>query len=253
MARINLERDPKKEVDDFDEIPAKVKSGRRRRKGRRSFKGRCCLFFLIILILAAIIGAAALAKTGLVSVPVFSDLFYRLPLPERQIDFSNQTNFKAEGFSMTAGAGKNEIIISLTEKELTFLLRQSLASGSNAIFAPNLQAAITNGQVELYGLLQKPLSANLTVNIQPFLTNGRLDYKITEFKVGDLSLPLVIVDNLVNWTFGGKINQFIGSIAENYRFNRLDLTDGKVTIDITAATEGSAKDLINLQINSFTP
>jgi len=220
---------------------------------RCRLKGRCCLFFLLLIVFMALTTAAAAAKTGIFRVPGFTEIFYRVPQPSRTVELPAAPAFKAEGLTLGLAADKKTISLKISEKELTFLLRQALTTGQNAMFAPNLQAVIADGQVELYGLMLKPLKANLTVKVRPSLTGGRLEYKIIEFKVGNLGLPAALAQNLINRLWGAKIGNFWAAVDKKFSLKNLELGTGEARLEIVAKTEAAAQEFINLSADILKP
>ncbi len=228
MARLDSELEFGEDLEELE--PQRVK---RNRKQKRSFRSRlkltCCLLFLFILIFFLVIFSAALAKSGLVEIPFFSRVFYQIPKPSREVKITEDdlANF-TQGLKIEARGESSHLEI--TDKELTFILRQLLATGSDAYFAQNLQAVITAQNVEIFGLLLKPLKANITLKIRPYLSDGQIDFEIEEVSVGDLSVP----NSLLEWLTGSllidklkELNQKVSNIGE---LETLQLFAGKIVV-----------------------
>jgi len=79
MVRIETSENTFKENRDTFERPKK----------RSPFK-KCCLFLVVIFLALAVVALIGVAKTGLVEVPFFSQIFYKTPVPTRQIEMEEK-------------------------------------------------------------------------------------------------------------------------------------------------------------------
>lgn len=234
MPRVNLEEknfiEPVFVRPKFEARPAapKIKKGR--------FKRNCGVLIFVLFVSFLITATAVAAKTGIFQIPVFSSIFYRLPQPSRQIEIKDHAFIAGKNLNYSVNPETKKITLELTEEDLTFLLRQALTK-NNPYFAPNLQAAVLNNEVEFYGLLLKPFAANLTLKLKPSFSAGQLDFTITKVKIGDLSLPAGTATALVHRFFSRQLEQF-NSVLAKFKPESLQLSEGvaKVILGEEAAT-----------------
>ncbi|MCL5794878.1 MAG: hypothetical protein M1338_00760 [Patescibacteria group bacterium] len=228
MVRLDFDREA---FDDLPEIEPLRKV--RRRRPRKTFRSKLkltCLFLFLFFILAfGFIGLAALAKTGILEVPVLSGVFYQIPRPSHKVEISQEDLAKFKnGLQIINTGGQATLII--TEKELTYLLRQFLSSGQDPEFANNLQATIDNNEIEIFGLMIKSLKINLTMRIKPEVLDGKLNFKIIEFKAGNLSLPPTIISWLPKRLLSDKLIKLNDNLSQFGRIDKIELASGQMTI-----------------------
>lgn len=200
MSRINDEQF----FADLKKVEVEAKKSKVREKTKRSkFRSGCLFsagFFPIFFI---IVCGAVLAKAGIWEIPVFSKVFYRTPQPIRIVKIKNPAEYANKTPNSSYDQTTKTYQLELTEDDITFMIQQSLAKQSEPTFAPNAQVAITEKEIEFFGFLLKPFKANLTIRIVPIFANNKIDFKLTKFKVGDLSLP----PRMVDWSIR-KYSQF---------------------------------------------
>ncbi|MFA6410068.1 MAG: hypothetical protein WCW26_00620 [Candidatus Buchananbacteria bacterium] len=174
---------------------------KQKRKRKLSLKTDFYLFSLVGIIVFLFLSLVAVAKTGIYQIPVFSQIFYKIPQPTRLVDIGDLASFNPDGFKFGKSQQEGLIFMLIPERELTYVLKRNWTNQPNSIFANNLQAVIEDGQIEFYGLLIKPITVNLTIKIKPYLSkdNKGLDYKVTKLKVGNLLVPRSLANFVVHY------------------------------------------------------
>jgi len=246
MVRVDLEGNIRKKP--FTEFEPEVIRPRKIRK-KPSFKKSCFLILVVILLFFLITSVAVLARTGIAEIPFFSAIFYQTPKPTRVIEIEDSGEMAQKSPNITLNLEKGLVNFELTEQDLTFILRQSLTGQKDSYFAQNLQLVITNQQIELFGLLLRPVSANLTLNIKPFLTAGKLSYAVVGAKIGDLSVPA----GLANWVLDKFIkdkDKQIGLNENDFQFTALELKEGKLDLEVKIEVD-KTKDIITNTFNKL--
>lgn len=196
---------------------------------KHHFKRNCYVLVLILFVFSLITATAAVAKTGIFEIPVFSSIFYRLPKPSRQIEIENQAMIGGKNLNFSLNTETKKITLELSEEDLTFLLRQALTQKNNPYFAPNLQAAILNNEVELYGLLLKPFSANLTLKVKPIFSDHKLDFELTKIKIGGLPMPAGYGNIIIHRLLAKPLEQ-LNSAAAKFQLESLELSEKKAKV-----------------------
>ena len=222
-----------------EEIRGELIAETKRKKRKKIFA--CCLLELAAIIF--IFGGAtiAIAKTGVVTIPLFSKIFYQPPTPQRIVTVTpEETNtfekeitgkFEQQVKSQIkpgVTGQKIEVNFELTEKDLTaFLKSAELSSGSPL---RNVQASVTPEAIEIFGQLEELNRTFLTVALKPEVSENNLKIKITKIRLGTLSLPAVLGNFLVEKFLDNQIKSAEDALAKIGKLENIILSDGKVTI-----------------------
>lgn len=209
---------------EFDEPIRDIPRRRRRRRRRR---GRGCCLFIIVILFCLSIACAVVAKTGIVTIPVFSNLFYRLPVPERIVQVAPDASLD---LTVTPNLVNRTAKVIITEAQLTLALRQNLSS-IDALATQTMQALIEPDGVELFALVLKPVRANITVLLEPTVRDGRLAVAIKEVRIGNLPIPLSLAQRLAHWLFGDMLDRTAQSL-QNFAVSEIELSKGSATVVI---------------------
>lgn len=184
-----------------------------------SYQGLC--FFIIILFVALVFYLVInLAKTGLVSIPIISNVFYHEPQPIEVV--SSQNSFKLDSVINLNDITKSEFNFNLTQEDLTSLVQ------SNDQFSSG-QIAIGELTSELF--VQKNIfdkNVYFTINFIPRVKNNKLDFQITKAKIGELSIP-VILANFGKNIFMQSLNSQL-SILNSAKISKVETKKGQMTI-----------------------
>lgn len=228
MVRIswnNVNRFDKDDFRDFRDRPARF--GRRRRRGWR-WKFGCCLFIIILLVTFGLVATAMLAKTGLIYIPVFSDIFYKPPTAVRQVSAS-QADSGVVAQKLQAWTTTNSL--TLTEAELTWLFKQALTGSADSYFAPGVQVVITDSYIDFFGRLQKPTSANITLTLKPSLDQGKIKLELLAAQLGSLSMPPAMATWLLSEVFGKNMQAALDQLNSG-AIENLELENGKIILTL---------------------
>lgn len=206
---------------------------RPRRKKRRPVRFRlrltCLILFLFVLFSFSLLALAVVAKTGIKEIPLLSKLFYQIPQPTKTIKITPE-DIVVFGRGLETKAEGELTFLAISEKELTFMLKKILTEGDNAYFSDNLQAVIADEQIEIFGLLLKPVKINVTLKIKPEIKENHLNFKIKEVKLGNLSLPPTMAEGLKNIFFADKLKGLNENIKNFGEIEKLEFFPGKLTI-----------------------
>lgn len=232
-----------------EEIRGEVISEMKKKKHRKIFS--CCFLKLLFVIL--ILGGltAALAKTGVVDIPVFSKLFYKPPAPERVVlaDVGAEKSFEdilgqkieqqIESGEKSEDGKKIEVSLEFTEEELTGFIKDIEAS-ENSPFT-NSQVSVSSEGVEIFGQLKELNKTFLTVVLKPEITEDDFKISFKKIKIGTLPLPGALGDFLADKLLKDQIESVKKIISKNGKLESIDLLDGKIIfrglIDIAALVQ----------------
>lgn len=230
MARISIE-DRLAELD-YDGYQPPRRQRRRRHYGSRGWKFKlkagCCLIFFGLLVFFSIMVLAVVAKTGLVNIPIISDLFYKQPAVVRPV---SPASVEQSDIESKIGSLLVNRTVEFTEEELTFMFRQVITGSEDSYFAPGVQVAVENGQLEFFGLLTKPFTANITLHLRPYLEAGQLKFELTQAQLGSLAMPPDTANWLFSEVFGSKLEE-VSSEIEKLNPQSLELESGKIILQL---------------------
>ena len=182
------------------------------------------------MLLLGSIAAAAMAKTGIVTIPFFSHVFYAPPQPKRVVTVDPDVGARLRQGVAVAIAG-NIGTITLTEVELTYLLREMLATGAEPTFSPTVQAVVGMDSIELTGLLLKPIRVNVTIALAPGIGDGgRLNFRLKTVTIGALSVPPSLARQFVDPTLQLGLELLSSQLAEFGTLESVSLKDGAITL-----------------------
>jgi hypothetical protein len=180
----------------------------------------------LALLLALLFGLGViLAKTGIWDIPFFSKHFYRAPEPVRTVTVEEQS---PEGirFELTE---TNEVQVTLTESELTGIFQQWLAAQADPPLAPTAQIVITPEFFELFGLLQKPITAPVRIELVPVIRTGELHLELRSLHLGQVEAPAFVHDALNAMLADGSLT--LAAAVEDFgAITSLELGDGQLTL-----------------------
>lgn len=153
--------------------------------------------------LALGLGAGAiLAKTGLVKIPLLSEVFYSPLAPSRRLAV-DERQISGAAIDWQNSAGKGELVIS--ETQATALLNQFIRERQLNI--AGLQAVFLPEQAEIYFQLRQPAAA-VKILLQPRLEGGKFALTLKQINLGQLSLPAFIFNLGAKTVLQDKIKNF---------------------------------------------
>jgi len=220
MARLDFEPD----FDFPEEIRPRKRRYRKRRKSlKRKLKLSCCFLSLFLIFGVFLVGLAALARTGLVQIPVLSEIFYKHPQPIRtiEIDEDAEADFKIK-------TSDHSQTLEISEENLTYLLKRSLTRGEDPYFSENIQAVISEEGIEFFGFLLKPFRTNLTMMVRPYASSGRLYLELLSATAGNLSIPPALADWLTKNLLAGILDELNQEIENLGNLEKVELFTGRL-------------------------
>jgi len=200
------------------------------RRSRGGFKRACGCLGLIFLLLPLTIGLAVVAKTGIVNIPLFSSIFYAPPQPSRVVTV-DQDAMEGIRNGVAVNLVEGTTRLTLTEAELTYLVRQLVSSGSDPLFSPTVQAVINPSGIELSGLLLRPIRANLAITLVPAVADGTLHFNLKTVTLGALSLPPSFAEMLVGETLRSSLAPVSASLEPLGTLEAVTLKAGTIVIE----------------------
>lgn len=235
-----------KEADKVDEVEKGRERGRRDETYRKSKPWLTCSLVGLVVVLGVLVwGVWIVAATGLVRVPVFTDLAYEEPQPTREVSSgvpvetvlqetftSTRTRRLYEG----SGALQNRSIEAVVSEESLTASIRTLAEESDFTWlnASDIQIVIDpEVGMEVFTPLDASVSELHTAIITRFhvqANDGVIEVTPTSVMVGDLNLPKFVVATFLKPILGrelAKMNQLVVGYA---RISEIEIGSGQVAI-----------------------
>ncbi|MGI6103485.1 MAG: hypothetical protein ACOYBJ_02610 [Patescibacteria group bacterium] len=218
----------------YDELEAS-----KRKRSCLSLQSCGCLLlaFLALCFLAA---AALVAASGLVRVPVLSDLVYRAPAPARLVEPSGALNFSefiAAQLKEQGTSSGDQVTITLTEGQLTSMLQAPDAGGR--VLLKQGQVAISGSSLEIFGQVL-PTQGSQPVSIRVLFVPGadRRTLQITEAQIGNVPVAPKLLGTVTDMFLGATPLQ--GRDIKELGITGIQLGQGQLTLQVDPAqfTEG---------------
>lgn len=160
-------------------------------KKRRSWFKICCCSCIVVITLFILGVTSALAATGLVYIPGFSQLFYHEPKPTRVVkilDKDKIDNIIQDRIqNKVQDSGKTVITLEFSEEEITTLINmQKLISGN----LQDLQLVVEKNYLEFYGKITSPVHTIFIIKVVPKVKNGEVFLTPQSLRVGAIHVPI---------------------------------------------------------------
>lgn len=204
--------------------------------------GNCCLGTVILIGIILFILVVGVAKSGLVNIPVATNVFYRTPEPTRFVYVSEEEiknidavltkKISQQLFSLVRQGSNTVVSLELNERELTALINKYLttADKSNNINITGAQLAILDDELEFFGWLVKPLGTHVTLGLKPTFNGKRLGIKLTKAKLGQTPIPTFLLNFAVTNAFNGPLKGLESELNENVKIQSFVVTNGLLVI-----------------------
>lgn len=198
--------------------------------------------FLVVVLLAGLL--LALAKTGMVEVPLFS-YFYQGPTPGRVVTsppidptlLGKEVQLQAAE-QMVANPQATSYHLQVTETQLTGAL-ESLAPSffrTQDWKMEKVQLAIESSDIEVYGKFSRGfLHADVLLHAIPVINKDGLSFNVTSLRLGDYSLPPSMVHQVLSVVFARDLAHWSFALS-HFTLTQIKLAPGIATIILSSAT-----------------
>lgn len=219
-----------------------------RRRGCFNCRNLGCFFLLLILV--CIVGVfGIIAETGIVRIPVLSAALYNAPPPPiRTIEPTGQASIeallRAKSAALTVVATSQQPQVSISEQELTQLVREPRANGQVPV--KQAQVTIEPTFVELYGLITLPnASDSVVIRIRLLPTTQPDVMRLGDIRLGYVRVPTSIAKAIVRLATGIAVPDTISGAQFGIRGIVLDRGSATVQVDrdklLSGMSEKTAK------------
>lgn len=151
----------------------------------------CLLLILILFVLCALFVASALAKSGLVNIPILSPLLFKEPVELVKPDLSAKESISKKLKEIEKKVDK-EIELPLTQEEILGLVIS--ASEKSNIPIQRLQIVIYKDKVEAWG---KWNNVWLRGSFLPLAVGEKVQFEVKQIQIGSLTVPYLFTDKVL--------------------------------------------------------
>lgn len=243
MTRIENENGESLQIEGMQTEIEKLKKDLKRKQSKKFFNcGTCLVIFLLVIFVLGTMAAYVLAKSGLKTVPVFSDYFYRAPEPTYLV---TRTKFDQNALiSSFISAAEKEVLsqkkpenlsvpFELSDEEINALLLEQIAKDQS--FRDRVdywQIAVLPDNLEMFFKFKNPQNLILTLDIKPEINNGILNLSVRRFTLGNLNLPRFIGSILVENIGENIINKFLATISWLGKIEEISVNTKQVKLKV---------------------
>lgn len=206
-----------------------------RRKARARFWWSLAIVAVVVLTPILLV-AAALAKTGLVAVPVLSSVLYHPRQPQRLVrpiaGATPESVIQAAAYAAKLDPVTRLATVHLTEAQLTTVVDPILQLETSLPFhVVHGQVAIDADAAEAYAAIaSKDRQSSLLVVFHPRYDNGVLSLNFEKIAIGDLDLPGFLL-RIIETRANKAVNEaFAGGFSGAGKIASLTLTPGVLDV-----------------------
>lgn len=108
------------------------------------------------------------------------------------------------------------VTVVVTDAELNQVIQAQQAQGNTNSKLQNPLVAFTGGYIILTGDVTDPITAKLTVNFNPYVSNGLLQFDVVSASVGQVNVPPSLLDSAeatLNNTLGDALSQLPAGVS----------------------------------------
>jgi hypothetical protein len=182
----------------------------------------CFLYAIFALAAISAIVMVAVAKSGIVAVPLISK-WYVGPRPTRTVEAGTEKPEELLGAVRTAieqggTAERVQHVVSYSESELTAAVRGALAEAEKRgdVQTGSAQIVVRPDAVQLTGRFRiKGIMADALIEFLPSAENGVMKLKITKAKFGDLPVAPALAKVALDSALGRDSSQWNLNIADH--------------------------------------
>jgi hypothetical protein len=124
--------------------------------------------------------------------------------------------------------GNGSVSVTMTDDQLNSAVAAAQNTGQGAGQIQNLVITFVPGAIIMSGDVTQPIQANLTVTFSPYVSNGVLQFDITQASLGNIQVPPAMLDQseaTLNSTLGSAANQ----LPANVTLQSVTVGDGVMT------------------------
>jgi len=214
-------------------VATKVKEALPEKKERKrvscgALVGGFLLGLLVLFLLAAAGIAAAISASGLVEVPVLSNLF-KPPAVTEEFSYKEVSEKQLENKLRTIEGAEGKVNVTLTGDEVNTLISDLLfSSGTSDMPVKELLVKFSPGVIKVKGSLVQN-DAPFYLEIALAKSADSFEFDVKNSRLGALPIPGALVEGLVEQLLGTEA--LLGQpSAESVPVNEITVKDGSITI-----------------------
>jgi len=184
------------------------------------------LLFLLLLLAGAV--AAGIAATGLVEVPVLSNLI-KPPVVTEDFSYKKVSEKKINqklGSSLSGTEGNVKATITLTDDEVNTLISELASTPDSSV--KSILVKFRPGVIKISGTLSQN-DASFYGELKIAKSADSFEFEFQNLRLGALPLPGFLIEGLISQVLG--TGELLGQIkAESFPVKGITVKDGSITI-----------------------
>ena len=204
----------------------------------------CAVVFFIALILSVVLTLAFIAKTGVVHIPLFSNLYHG-PTPTRLVAAQPMTvdafrvllgaRFFNQALAARSATAPKEFRVHVTEKELTGVVMNAVDSALRSVSWTQqyTQLVVQPTDVEFFGQFSSgTYHIDLLVHFIPRVTPAGITFEPSTVQIGDVSLPPALAYRAMSSLFARDLGTWSGAFGPA-KIRDIQLSNGVIELIAT--------------------
>lgn len=121
--------------------------------------------------------------------------------------------------------------LTLTDDEINQVLNLTpvLRQADGQVEMQNLVVQFTNGRAILSARLNQPLSANISLTLQPVVLDGQVNFELEQASLGVISVPQFVL-NQIEGLVDSALNQALTTVPADVYVQSITVDEGSITI-----------------------
>ena len=207
------------------EVIKEVKKSKKKKK----FKVVCSVIFLLCVVGVLLLVSWVVAATGLVTIPVISNIAYNEPVPTRVVEPGVPAEVIAEETLKTtlikriqANQGKlsdTSVTLEIKEESLTASLQSAIKQSQSPVLISDNAQVIVNSDTGFELFLPAMIASRKTalqLHVDTQVVDDKLGVKIDRLSIGSLNVPGSLISFVLQPIVDSQlsqVNQALGSFA----------------------------------------
>ncbi|MFA4845524.1 MAG: hypothetical protein WC654_03125 [Patescibacteria group bacterium] len=240
MTRIEKHASVTQQLEEMEEKVVRQVRGNQRRKRPML---ACSLFILFLVVSFFVWIGWVIAATGLVSIPLLTQIAYETPAPIRVVEpgvpvevFVDEQLKSALTTRLQSGSGEiqdRSVTLTISEESFTATLR-SLIDELGVAFLDGSGAQLAldpNSGIELFvPILNNPRASAIVVSLDVGVTDGNVSITPARLRVGSAGLPTFLLTGLLNPLLQTQVEKLNDSLTGYAQIHSVTLKEMEMTL-----------------------
>ncbi|MBP8001177.1 MAG: hypothetical protein KA314_01420 [Chloroflexi bacterium] len=131
-------------------------------------------------------------------------------------------------FSTIQPDGSGNMTVTITDDQLTSAVAAAQSTGQGAGQIQNVTFTFVPGAILMSGDVTQPIQARLTVTFSPYITNGVLQFDVTQASLGNIQVPPAMLDQ-AEATLNTSLGTAASQLPANVTLQTVTIGEGVMT------------------------